>query len=248
MLYGNDPEQVSRGERMVSININEATIRTATVGIKALTVSGRQVTLALFRQLKRESLVEFPSCACRGMPWGTVNYHTAQCMSRTHEHVVWQLGEELRQDAVPFDENAPYLKRYDDSYRAVARLRVLFWALGGGKVTETSRGYYDAPLWHANGWDVPGTTTRINFSEIAHGLDEHNKHRDWYKSAVQEARRELDAQLQLIPTTWRDTVCLSDDAAREVYATIAEQQQTLTRAWAERWQAIKELPQLFIAV
>lgn len=84
------------------IQISDATIRTAQVEIKALTVSGKQVTLAVFRQLADESLLSADG-ELLGLPWGTVNYHPDEECRRTsekHVHVVWQKGSELLRAAV----------------------------------------------------------------------------------------------------------------------------------------------------
>lgn len=85
---------------MAVIEAHEATIQTATVAIRTLTVSGKQVTLALFRQLKEERF-EDDDGHLLGELWGTVNYHPDKCAdSRPHVHVVWQLDTELRRAAV----------------------------------------------------------------------------------------------------------------------------------------------------
>jgi hypothetical protein len=95
------------------ITTKEATIRTAVVEIKSLTISGKQMTLAVFRQLQKTALMDWQTGKLRGLPWGTVNYH-ADCMDWTynrgwnligqpHLHVVWQKGDELRQDLIPRD-------------------------------------------------------------------------------------------------------------------------------------------------
>ena len=93
------------------ISTFEATIKRATVEIKTLTVSGKQVTQAVFRQIRREPLIDWETRELRGVPWGQVNYH-ADCRDTTyhehlnlrlfdHLHVVWVHGEELRQDVIP---------------------------------------------------------------------------------------------------------------------------------------------------
>ncbi len=75
---------------------SEATIHTVAVEIKALTISGKQMTLAVFKQLKSENLIDTETGQLRGVPWGVVNYHNG-CVSKDHLHVIWQLGDELRQ-------------------------------------------------------------------------------------------------------------------------------------------------------
>lgn len=84
----------------MTIEAHKATVTTASVTIKVLTVSGRQVTIALFQQFQDEDW-EDSDGHLRGTPWGWVNRCPDRtdyiCQRRrTHRHVVWQLGEELR--------------------------------------------------------------------------------------------------------------------------------------------------------
>jgi len=81
------------------INIHDARIRTVSVGIRALTISDKQVTLAVFRQLFDESLINADG-SLAGLPWGIVNYHPDNCKNDDHRHVVWQKGDELRRAIV----------------------------------------------------------------------------------------------------------------------------------------------------
>jgi hypothetical protein len=84
----------------VPLTVHNAEIRTATVEIRTLTISGKQVTMAVFRQLQEERLVDHDGSFI-GLPWGTVNYHpdkscTSSEDNRPHVHVVWQKGTDLR--------------------------------------------------------------------------------------------------------------------------------------------------------
>jgi hypothetical protein len=96
------------------LTVHQAEVTTAAVGIKTLTIRGKQVTLAVFRQLKREFLID-TNARFRGLPWGVVNYHYSGCKptdyyngyynapdysDHDHLHVVWQTGDELRQAIV----------------------------------------------------------------------------------------------------------------------------------------------------
>jgi len=78
-----------------AITTKEATIRTATVALKTLAISGKQVTLSVFRQLIDEDLIDPYTGKLNGVPWGTVNYFWGDC-EPDHLHVVWQKGSELR--------------------------------------------------------------------------------------------------------------------------------------------------------
>jgi hypothetical protein len=82
------------------INVRDAQIKTAKVEIKSLTVSGKQVTMGVFRQLIKEPVIDPETFELRGLPWGTVNYFPKPC-TPNHLHVVWQKGTELRRACVP---------------------------------------------------------------------------------------------------------------------------------------------------
>ncbi|MFJ6293230.1 hypothetical protein ACIQJX_07700 [Streptomyces griseoviridis] len=90
------------------LTTQNATITTAAVEVKTLTISGKQVTLAVFRQLREEPLLDADGNLA-GVPWGVVNYHPDKCANSVseHWHVVWQRGSELLrarvERAAPFD-------------------------------------------------------------------------------------------------------------------------------------------------
>ncbi len=91
-----------------AITVDTASIETATVAINTLTISGKQVTLDVFRQLKDAALINHEG-SLAGPPWGMVNYHQKSCDKlEKHVHVVWQLGDQLRQDTVQPPRWEPY--------------------------------------------------------------------------------------------------------------------------------------------
>jgi hypothetical protein len=82
------------------LTVHNAQVSTASVQIKTLTISGKQVTLAVFRQLREEPLIAEDG-TLNGTPWGTVNYHPGKCgNAEPHWHVVWQRGDELLRSAI----------------------------------------------------------------------------------------------------------------------------------------------------
>ena len=104
------------------LTVHNAQIKTAAVEVKTLTISGKQVTLAVFRQLMEECLVDDETNALNGVPWGMVNYHPDKsCDWRTHLHVVWQKGADLRRSTVYAPEHAR-LASPDVAYDAVIQL------------------------------------------------------------------------------------------------------------------------------
>lgn len=113
------------------LTTQNATITTAAVEMKTLTISGKQVTLAVFRQLLESPLVDWNTCQLRGVPWGWVNHHARNACPTVdadpfdhraarevvpHRHIVWQQGEMLRQSAV-------WTVRWD--YEWIARERTM---------------------------------------------------------------------------------------------------------------------------
>lgn len=101
------------------LTVHNAEIKTAAVEIRTLTISGKQVTLSVFRQLQDSDLVGEDGTLL-GVPWGSVNYHPDKVRDREdsdpwsgrapklipcqraalHLHVVWQEGAELRRSLV----------------------------------------------------------------------------------------------------------------------------------------------------
>ena len=94
------------------LTIHNAEIKTAGVEIKTLTIEGKQVTLAVFRQLEIKPLIDKETGKLNGMPWGRVNYHPDGCKDtfKDHYHIIWQSGTEL------FRDNIPYLSELDHTF------------------------------------------------------------------------------------------------------------------------------------
>jgi len=99
---------------MPALTVHNAEVKTAAVEIRTLTISGKQVSLAVFRQLVEADLIDSESGLFRGQPWGVVNYHPDKvCATASdHRHVVWQLDSELRRAAVP----APRFNRRSNAF------------------------------------------------------------------------------------------------------------------------------------
>jgi len=106
------------------INLRDAQVSTATIEIRTLTVSNKQVTLAVFRQLVEEQLIA-PEGKLNGIPWGVVNYHPDKCADYpAHIHVVWQRENELRRSRVylePFRDKSFFVDEIDTASALAAR-------------------------------------------------------------------------------------------------------------------------------
>lgn len=83
------------------LNQKEVTIKTATVEVKTLSISGKQVTQSVFRQIQEGPLIDWVKLETYGNVWGWVNYYWGNCAKDAqHLHVVWQLRQELRRTCV----------------------------------------------------------------------------------------------------------------------------------------------------
>ncbi len=82
-----------------TLTVHNAEVHTAAVEVKTLTISGKQVTLAVFRQLVERSPVT-RDYEWAGLPWGFVNYYNKDRHPDTSRNVVWQQGDELRRGSL----------------------------------------------------------------------------------------------------------------------------------------------------
>lgn len=83
-----------------TLDVHTAELTTAALEVKTLTIRGKQVTLAVFRQLQEEPLL-LEDGSLAGIPWGRVNYHPDKCADTgAHMHLVWQQEAELRRARV----------------------------------------------------------------------------------------------------------------------------------------------------
>jgi hypothetical protein len=225
----------------------EATVRTAQVEIKALTISGKQVTLAVFRQLQKEDLIT-ENLEFAGIPWGTVNYHPdcAQ-VHEPHVHVVWQKGDELRRAVV--------LEAWPSGYSLMRRLEALvthlchFKALRGEcpERWTYNPNVYSARVTHlVDGVEIHASVPRCvievwNALRSPHASDtswdpenrwEHKHMKSQVEQSIKTANRmppdETGTELEI------NALALDYDEGSE--------------AWQSRYNDLCQLDQLFIAV
>lgn len=121
------------------ITTHDASVKTAAVEVKALTISGKQVTLSVFRQLVNEPLINPHDGTLFGTPWGRVNYFWGDC-EPDHLHVVWEKSRELRRACVyhsPIKARSP---KADELYRELYALYGMRFvrAVCAGEITEVS--------------------------------------------------------------------------------------------------------------
>ena len=208
------------------ITVNEATLRTLTVEIRSLTVSGKQVTQSVFRQLYDESVLAVDGSA-RGPLWGRVNYRWAD---HWHEHLVWQIGDELRSDSLPTTDRHFMLPReswgrwqdYTSNDQRMIPLVLTILQRDNLVLTEAER-------------KELADFSRYRLTKV-----------DWVQSTVSHTLhvegawsylRSVEVDPDLTPDEWREERRLSLERRAHVFA-------TMYRTLAE----IDDLPQLFIAV
>lgn len=218
------------------LTVHNAEVRTATVEVRTLTISGKQVTLAVFRQLIEDDLVDGDG-NFRGLPWGTVNYHPDKCGDKEvgHLHVVWQQGSELRRTRC----SPPFVLSDDDPVYL------------DGRVTGP---WLDAAI--ADGWRLnkpcPSDTYSIvvAFGESA-GLVRMALDSD-HRWVLQERSRWDTDREEKLRAEALDAISARvslerSEATRQVVDSSARVRARHKRL-NERWVEIEALPQLFIAV
>lgn len=217
---------------MSKLIVQNAEIKTAAVEVKTLTISGKQVTLAVFRQLKEVELVDHDG-ALKGTPWGSVNYHPDKCAdSSSHLHIVWQFGTELRRAMV----KAPKFGQRDvfvDGGTGAAWLDVAItdgWRPDGDRVMDyLTVSFGTRPL---------AAYIRVD-AEAQKALW---PARTWDGKVMNEVK--LSAALDEI----RNRVSTTRDIAAASIAAELDAEQARRERHHARWRELLDLPQLFIAV
>jgi hypothetical protein len=246
---------------MAKILDREATIKTAVVEVKALTVSGKQVTLALFRQLEEKALIDPATGDFKGIPWGWVNYHFDRCHEDgDHRHVVWQEGENLRRNQVnekggrlleehwekmgQRSENSAWLYqaiRQKPSVRPEARLQGR--PLDSYQVSDSSYTLYEAVVpGEAMAVSLPGSILRplLYWWEIKEQGGEEAQVKQAYKTFLTATWRS--------PLVWKAWESVEADHALADAEANRAKGTYLRQRWDEQYESLKDLNHLFIAL
>jgi hypothetical protein len=225
---------MSRGQ-VVPITVQSAEIRTAAVEVRTLLISGKQVTLAVFRQLREEPLIADDG-ALNGVPWGIVNYHPDKCADGPdHTHVVWQRGSELLRSAVECDPSFPAFNSVAlDRLMARYTLRRVLGQTGG----EADE-YVERLNWRGRSDDL----ITCVFCEWDCGKEVNQTIRNGYsvdpETEYGRAQRvKVEAALSL----------LNDPSLLDAAKIDVQQEMGRRQRWRETTKALSGLPQLFIAV
>jgi hypothetical protein len=207
---------------MTQLTTRNAQVMTATVEIQTLTVSNKQVTLALFRQLPDKPLVKGDG-ELNGQPWGWVNYHPDRhgCEVGGHLHVVWQDGEQLCRARVDRPD----------------RPDALFYPDGAEDLVQA--------LYCLNGHQYPPTLSRVHVEDRVRFTV------DGMPCATFNAPKTHLTSLQTVFGTATDEPCWTEVGRDKVLALICEAveaERTERERYLATWRTLTGLPQLFIAV
>jgi hypothetical protein len=248
------------------LTTQNATITTAAVQVKTLTISGKQVTLAVFRQLREEPLIA-ENGTLNGVPWGIVNYHPDKCEAATlkHHHIVWQRGDDLLRCRV--NERPSFDIWGSDDYEfapdvadAYVEASVREWLHGRIdepplKAAKRGVGFSDQRKFtypHLTvtafiaGTSVKAANARTDL-EKARGYLANAANEEWAQKRVANAEDEARSTLAALDAeidSWNTTI---DELKADFNAAVGAEVERRQRHRDIR-VTLTELPQLFIAV
>jgi hypothetical protein len=225
------------------INIHDAKVKTMSVGIKAMTINDRQVTLAVFRQLLDVDLISDDG-TLNGIPWGIINYHPDKCADHSpHLHIVWQDGEELRRatvmDPQHFDSHT---SQAADDYLTLRTIQSVFFGAEPPPISS----YNDVWQFHlkshkdisVTAFESEETKELRNASrQVYHPYAEGGV---YYPNASFDALNELFNKVRFL----RAKLEKSFPILQQEIAAESKRRNKLR----ETLQGLRQLPQLFIAV
>lgn len=143
-----------------------AEITPATIEIKTLTIDGKRMSAALYRQLHHRYPIDKQTGEWRGTPLGSVNIHTKDCDSKyaygetDHRHVVWHHNGTLHTGAVGLIN--PHTDPYDsDEADAWGQAR---YCANGHKMPDEFN-YYGNSYWYT----FPDSSIRVRMQPTYHG-------------------------------------------------------------------------------
>jgi hypothetical protein len=231
-----------------TISTTEATLQTATIEVRVITLSSKQMTLSVFRQLQEEDPLDRDTFALRGVLWGQVNYFWGHCQP-DHLHVVWQKEQELRRACVQDWHGSDQLELLKRQAADLVRVDLLFQCLAGWEPS------WDIS-WHGGGTTVRCTREGRKFAvDLSTGICQvfptKGKGSRWAlpETPEQKAERIQTAREKIRAEIAQVTDCVDQE---EFYRTVLVPHfralAALEEAWRARYEELAALPQLFIAV
>jgi len=232
------------------INIKDASIATATIEIQHLIVSDRKLTMAVFRQIPEEVVVDFEKGTLRGEVWGHVNYWWGNDdPSPDARHLVWQKGSGLRRFKL-LGTNPYNSKINTGRFRHMVRMkRDIVESLQEKNLQiEALESYLSGPdeysgcgkrenlaHWITGGYDKP-------FKELMRHLD--NLYFSFGDPSLEKERRD-NAHVAVVAVI--DSIRAEIDTIPDP-APLSEEIEVIWGRWLKLCDELQKTPQLFIAV
>jgi hypothetical protein len=205
------------------LTARNAVINTAAVQIKTLTVAGKQVTLAVFRQLIEEDIFDFAAGALRGVGWGHVRYLIDQPAEQAI-HLVWQRGADLRRCILERDPEHHWTRQRADKALADP---IFYQPQSGGGGSYLARGINTS--WRT-WWFDDGKDFRLPHPYLAYL---------GYNTTTQDEEKKRENSRALAAYTAK---------IRAEMAPVLDHVVQICEAYRELVVPLFDLPQLFIAV
>lgn len=234
------------------ITTENASIKTTSVDVRVMSISGKQMTLSVFRQLKEEQVIDPKTLQLLGTTWGTVNYFWGDDAkySDGYLHVVWQSGNELRRALVPKDLYR--FKKWRECQDALDRyfVAVVIFGIIEGVITGDIQKSYSST--------VEGRRLRVDVAgyEIPYEMKNHletilkwplsdpdNHEKKWLADAIAKASASLKSYANssgYIGDTYEGVKAVAINAAIEL--------NDAESRWSTLLQSLEQLDHLFIAV
>jgi len=248
--HGIEPEVHPMAASRTSFSDLVTTTGGGTVTLRTVTVDGRSMTVAAYRQLPERTLIGWDG-VFKGEPWGWVNLCPSRdCPTGAHRHVIWRDGTGLCRDVcTPAGRFEPW-SDWGDVWAVLA-------------AADTTRRHLK--------WN--GRTTRVTFVENLPAVECTLPGRDYsFERAVAETQGKAEpppcscepsraggeVQHYGCEVTWRKAQAMLEERAakeehtlKEVDALIRAEVREQHAAYvgrSERWGDVGNLPQLFLGV
>jgi hypothetical protein len=245
------------------LTTHEATVQTVQVEIKVLKVGKKQVTMGMFRQLPHDLLLDPETVQLRGVPWGHVRYRwdgdgSHWCGRGPKLHVVWQLGDELRRGWVSEEPDRQWMTWYQKAIQDDMDDWVLARLPSARQFELKTRPGID------DGQDVVIDNTPIHTDldtlavkvlrdywywrdrdpeDVAEILASQSAKRDQKRQALHAYQALYNARFG---QTSLPEIMISV-SKQKLHAHLRDRD-AYQAEWAQQWQVLSALPQLFIAV
>lgn len=232
----------------MEIKATEALIKTAKVEVKALTIEGKQVTLAVFRQMIEEDLINHDSLEFIGIPWGKVNYHPDKCSGNDHIHIVWQKDDLLRRSKISvchLQNKINTLESLLTSYKIIYLIKRSFD--NEFLEVEYTRGYLTC---QAFGWQFYLYRIDAGLDETVKNYFDNRKNYiarpdDFWEKYLKQSKEKL---IEFLKQNYDYFFDQEEYELQEIIDNYSRNIEQIKKRWKEIYDNLSKLDQLFIAV